>query len=205
MEWVKQSDYTVVHNEAMQEGHDRLEKIVEVLEDNVQFDASLARGLDYYTGMVVEVVSSEIEFGSIGGGGRYDELTKVFGGQNLPGVGISFGLDRIVDVMNALERWPNASHGKSLILFVHFDELGMAKGWEYVQQLRSLGIPAELYPDIAKAKKQLKYADQRGFTYVAMLGDDELSSNTIMVKFLDQGSQRSMTFDELITALNTES
>ena len=205
MAWIKQSDFTRVYNESMQEGRDRLEKIVEVLEDAVQFDASLARGLDYYTGMVVEVVSSEIEFGSIGGGGRYDELTKVFGGQNLPGVGISFGLDRIVDVMNALERWPNASHGKSLILFVHFDELGMAKGWDYVQQLRSMGIPAELYPDVAKAKKQLKYADQRGFTYVAMLGDDELSSNTIMVKFLDQGSQRSMTFDELITALNTES
>ena len=81
----------------------------------------------------------------------------------------------------------------------------MAKGWDYVQQLRSMGIPAELYPDISKAKKQLKYADQRGFTYVAMLGDDELSSNTIMVKFLDQGSQRSMTLEELITALKTES
>ena len=205
MAWVKQSDFTTVHNEAMQEGRDRLEKIVEVLGDAVQFDASLARGLDYYTGMVVEVVSSELEFGSIGGGGRYDELTKVFGGQNLPGVGISFGLDRIVDVMDALERWPNTSHGKPLILFVHFDESGMVKGWEYVQQLRSMGIPAELYPDVAKAKKQLKYADQRGFTYVAMLGDDELSSNTIMVKSLDQGSQHSMSIDELITALNTES
>ena len=205
MAWVKQSDHTVAHNEAMQEGRDRLEKIIDVLGNAVQFDASLARGLDYYTGMVAEVVSSELEFGSIGGGGRYDELTKVFGGQNLPGVGISFGLDRIVDVMDTLERWPNASHGKPLILFIHFDEPGMVKGWEYVQQLRSKGIPAELYPDIAKAKKQLKYADQRGFTYVAMLGDEELSSNTIMVKFLDQGSQSSMTFDELITALNTES
>ena len=205
MAWVKQSDFTIVHNEAMQEGRDRLEKIIEVLGDAVQFDASLARGLDYYTGMVVEVVSSELEFGSIGGGGRYDELTKVFGGQNLPGVGISFGLDRIVDVMDALERWPSESDGKPLILFVHFDEPGMVKGWEYVQKLRFMGIQAELYPDISKAKKQLKYADQRGFTYVAMLGDDELSSNTIMVKFLDQGSQRSMTFDELLTELNTES
>ena len=92
MAWVKQSDHTVAHNEAMQEGRDRLEKIIDVLGDAVQFDASLTRGLDYYTGMVVEVVSSELEFGSIGGGGRYDELTKVFGGQNLPGVGISFGV-----------------------------------------------------------------------------------------------------------------
>ena len=107
--------------------------------------------------------------------------------------------------MDALQRWPDASYGKPLVLFIHFDELGMAKGWEYVQQLRTMGIPAELYPDVAKAKKQLKYADQRGFTYVAMLGDDELSSNTIMVKFLDQGSQHSMSFDELITTLNFNS
>jgi len=201
MAWVGANDLTIAHNDMMSEGQKRLKKLQSVLGESVQFDASLARGLDYYTGMVVEVVSEEFEFGSIGGGGRYDDLTQVFGGRDLPGVGISFGLDRIVDVMDHLARWPVHMNTKPLILFVHFDEKGLLKSWDYVQQLRSKGINAELYPEVAKAKKQLKYADQRGFSYVAMLGDDELASNTVLLKTLDEGSQRSLPFADLLTLL----
>jgi histidyl-tRNA synthetase len=171
--------------------------------EDVQFDITLARGLGYYTGCIFEVkVDTEkhpdVKMGSIGGGGRYDNLTETFGLKGVSGVGMSFGAARIYDVMNELDLFPDNLPLNPAILFVTFDEVAHLYAFDKAQKLRAKGIAADVYPDYGKMKKQIKYADSRGIEYVGIIGDEEMGNKTIMVKNLALGEQSSMTVEELI-------
>ncbi len=164
----------------------------------VEADLSLARGLNYYTGTIIEVKASDVEIGSITGGGRYDNLTGVFGMPGLSGVGISFGADRIYDVMNQLNLYPEDLTGSVKVMFVNFGEKEALQSLKYVKQLRNAGIPSQLYPDAAKLKKQMSLADSEKIPYVAIVGDTELADNTIMLKDMVSGTQEKVNIDKLI-------
>lgn len=172
--------------------------------DNVVVDISLARGLNYYTGVIVEVVCShpDVKMGSIGGGGRYDDLTGLFGLKNLSGVGVSFGIDRIYDVMDELQVFPDQLASGAQVMLVNFGGENEAYALSILQQLRSTGIAAEIYPDAAKFDKQMKYANKRGFAYVLLPGDDERNNNKISVKNFATGEQKLMSIDECISMLH---
>lgn len=168
---------------------------------NVEADLSLARGLNYYTGTILEVKAADVEIGSITGGGRYDNLTGVFGMPGLSGVGISFGADRIYDVMGQLNLFPE-NLGKSVeVMFVNFGEKESLKSLQYVKQLREAGISAELYPDNAKMKKQMATADSDKVPFVAFVGESELESDTLVVKDMKTGNQEKYTIFEFINEL----
>lgn len=155
----------------------------------VDLDVSLARGLNYYTGTIIEVKALDVEIGSITGGGRYDNLTGVFGVSGLSGVGISFGADRIYDVLNALDLYPKGVSGCVKVLFVNFGKKEAEASLKCIKALRLAGISAELYPDPAKMKKQMQYANSEGVEYVVMIGEDELANGTASVKNMNDGSQ----------------
>lgn len=155
----------------------------------VDLDVSLARGLNYYTGTIIEVKALDVEIGSITGGGRYDNLTGVFGVSGLSGVGISFGADRIYDVLNALDLYPKDVSGSVKVLFVNFGKKEAEASLKCMKALRLTGISAELYPDPAKMKKQMQYANSEGVEYVVMIGEDELANGTASVKNMNDGSQ----------------
>ena len=155
----------------------------------VELDVSLARGLNYYTGTIIEVKALDVEIGSISGGGRYDNLTGVFGVSGLSGVGISFGADRIYDVLNHLDLYPKEIAGSVKALFINFGKDEAAASMKCVKALRDSGISAELYPDCAKMKKQMQYANSEGVKYVVMIGDTELSEGTATVKNMADGVQ----------------
>ena len=171
----------------------------------VEADVSLARGLNYYTGTIIEVKAKDVEIGSITGGGRYDNLTGVFGLSGLSGVGISFGADRIYDVMNQLDLYPASVSESVKVLFVNFGEAEANQGARYVKALRDAGISAELYPDAAKMKKQMSYADSEGIPYVAIIGETELAEGKITLKDMKAGSQQLVTIEELINILTEDS
>lgn len=174
-----------------------VEEIKEVLDGfnnlghscSVDLDVSLARGLNYYTGTIIEVKALDVEIGSITGGGRYDNLTGVFGVSGLSGVGISFGADRIYDVLNALDLYPKGVSGSVKVLFVNFGKKEAEASLKCIKALRFAGISAELYPDPAKMKKQMQYANSEGVEYVVMIGEDELANGTASVKNMNDGSQ----------------
>lgn len=174
-----------------------VEEIKEVLDGfnnlghscSVDLDVSLARGLNYYTGTIIEVKALDVEIGSITGGGRYDNLTGVFGVSGLSGVGISFGADRIYDVLNALDLYPKDVSGSVKVLFVNFGKKEAEASLKCMKALRLTGISAELYPDPAKMKKQMQYANSEGVEYVVMIGEDELANGTASVKNMNDGSQ----------------
>jgi histidyl-tRNA synthetase len=166
-----------------------------------EIDFTLARGLDYYTGLIVEIKTNAVQMGSIGGGGRYDNLTGVFDYPNVSGVGISFGVDRIYDVLEELNLFPNNIQQTIKIMFVNFGGDAADKCIKYVQHLRSNNIACELYPDAIKFDKQMKYADKRQYPYVAFVGDGELMANTIKIKNLSNGEQNIVTLQALIDAL----
>ena len=168
---------------------------------NLHFDITLARGLNYYTGVIWEVVEHQVNIGSIGSGGRYDELTALFGGRNLTGVGISFGLERIFDVMEQLQLFPSSVQQSTRILFVHFHEAARDYAYAWVKELRKRGIEAELYPDSAKIQKQFSYAHDRHIPFVAVVGDDEMRSQMIKLKDMQQGTQKLVSLDELMKLL----
>ncbi|MDE6018402.1 MAG: histidine--tRNA ligase, partial [Muribaculaceae bacterium] len=155
----------------------------------VELDVSLARGLNYYTGTIIEVKALDVEIGSISGGGRYDNLTGVFGVSGLSGVGISFGADRIYDVLNHLDLYPKEIAGSVKALFINFGKDEAAASMKCVKALRDSGISAELYPDCTKMKKQMQYANSEGVKYVVMIGDTELSEGTATVKNMADGVQ----------------
>ncbi|MBD5277980.1 MAG: histidine--tRNA ligase [Bacteroides sp.] len=155
----------------------------------VEFDVSLARGLNYYTGTIIEVKALDVEIGSITGGGRYDNLTGVFGVSGLSGVGISFGADRIYDVLNALDLYPEEISGSVKVLFINFGTEEARAALRCVKALREAGISAQLYPDTAKMKKQMQYANSEGVQYVSMIGEDELAEGTVTVKNMKDGTQ----------------
>jgi histidyl-tRNA synthetase len=160
-------------------------------------DPTLARGLNYYTGAIFEVKAKGVEMGSIGGGGRYDDLTGTFGVPGIPGVGISFGVDRIYDVMKDLNGFPADIHTGAKLLFFHLGEQESRAAFYLLQQLRAKGIPAELYHEQAKFDRQFKYAEKKGIPYVVILGSEELTSRTVKLKDIRTGDQIALTFDEL--------
>lgn len=167
----------------------------------VELDVSLARGLNYYTGTIIEVKAKDVTIGSITGGGRYDNLTGVFGMPGTSGVGISFGADRIYDVLNTLELYPKDTLVSTKVLFVNFGEKEGAQSLQYVIKLRANGIPAEIYPDSTKMKKQMSYANDKNVSYVAMVGETEMANGTIALKCMETGEQENLTIDEVISKL----
>jgi histidyl-tRNA synthetase len=171
------------------------------IEDSCDLDITLARGLNYYTGTIFEVKAKEAEIGSLCGGGRYDDLTGVFGLPGVSGVGISFGADRIYDVLLALNRFPENEVSKTRVLFVNFGEKEEKYCLHLAVQLREAGIITEIYPDPGKMKKQFKYADQKQIPYVVLIGEDEISSGSLTVKNMKSGEQKTMTVEQLISMI----
>ncbi len=167
------------------------------LELPVELDLSLARGLNYYTGAIFEVKASDFAIGSICGGGRYDDLTGIFGLKGLSGVGISFGADRIYDVMCGLELFPASVDCTTQVLFTNFGREEECAVLRLLRGLRDAGISAEIYPESGKMKKQMEYANRRGIPYVAIVGSDELAAGTVTVKNMQTGEQRQVPFDRL--------
>ena len=167
----------------------------------LEFDITLARGLDYYTGAIFEVVSNEVAIGSICGGGRYDDLTGIFGMPDMPGVGISFGADRIYDVLDQLERWPTGMAAVPDIIFMNFGDKEAFRCMQVMKELRAGGYATELYPTAAKMKKQLKYADDRGIRYVGLIGAEELESGEIALKDMREGTQEKVRMENLMELL----
>ena len=164
-------------------------------------DLTLARGLNYYTGCIFEVKALDVEIGSINGGGRYDNLTGIFGLPGLSGVGISFGADRIYDVLTQLDLFPREAHAGARLLFINFGEKEGAHCLRLARQVRQAGIPTEVYPDAAKMKKQMQYANTLQVPYVALVGDQEMQEGLIALKDMQSGEQQKLTLDELIEKL----
>lgn len=167
----------------------------------LEFDVTLARGLNYYTGAIFEVKANGVKMGSICGGGRYDDLTGVFGMKDMPGVGISFGADRIYDILNELNLFPEEVDRLLEILFINFGTKEQDQCLLYLQELRANDISCEIYPAAAKMDKQMKYANNRGAKYVALLGEVELNEGIIQIKNMKSGEQEVMSIDELIMHL----
>ena len=178
-------------------------KGIESLSHNceVETDFSLARGLNYYTGTIIEVKARDVEIGSITGGGRYDNLTGVFGMPGLSGVGISFGADRIYDVMNQLNLYPDDITRSVKVFFVNFGDKESLQAAKYVKALREAGISAQLYPDAAKMKKQMSVADADNIPFVAFVGESELGEDAILVKDMSTGEQQRLTLAQTIELL----
>ena len=171
------------------------------LTQELVLDLTLARGLNYYTGAIFEVKALDAEMGSISGGGRYDNLTGIFGLPGVSGVGISFGADRIYDVLTQLDLFPAAATRGTRVLFVNFGDAEAAYCLPLLSRLRAAGHAAELYPDAAKMKKQMAYANALGIPYVVIVGQDEMSTGRLSVKDMQTGQQSSLTIDELIAML----
>ncbi|MDE6810785.1 MAG: histidine--tRNA ligase [Muribaculaceae bacterium] len=168
---------------------------------DIELDVSLARGLNYYTGTIIEVKAKDVEIGSITGGGRYDNLTGVFGMPGLSGVGISFGADRIYDVLNQLELYPSELTASVKVLFINFGAQESARALHIISRLRKKGISAQLYPDPVKMKKQMVFANAENIPYVALIGETELNEGTVTLKNMSTGEQSTLTLDALISTL----
>ena len=167
----------------------------------LDFDLTLARGLNYYTGSIFEVEAKGVQMGSIGGGGRYDDLTGIFGLKDMPGIGISFGLDRIYLVAEELDLFPNLEADFTQVLFVNFGEAEANYCLKALQYLRKQGVNSELYPDSAKMKKQMNYANKKGIPFVVLVGEDEMSSGLLTVKNMTDGTQSTMKLEDLVSNL----
>jgi len=176
----------------------------DLLDEFVEFDLTLARGLNYYTGCIFEVKSNEVSMGSIGGGGRYDDLTSMFGLKGLTGVGISFGADRIYDVMQELGLFPEDTNISTQVLISNFSKEAERYALPILYKLRNSGIATEMYPDQAKLKKQLAYADAKRIPYVVLIGEDEIREGHLSIKNMDTGEQRSMEEAVIVSFLTKE-
>lgn len=172
------------------------------INSDVELDLTLARGLNYYTGAIFEVKALDVTIGSISGGGRYDNLTGVFGMDGTSGVGISFGADRIYDVMNQLNLYPEDSIINTQVLFVNFGAKEAAHSLGIIAQLRKNNISAELYPEAGKMKKQMGYANSHNIPYVAIIGESEMESNLVTLKDMNSGEQKQVTTEEMIETLS---
>ena len=168
----------------------------------LKFDITLARGLDYYTGSILEVKSQDVNIGSIAGGGRYDDLTSVFGLDDVSGVGISFGIDRIYLVMEDLGLFPKDIDLSTQVMFVNFGEKESLYCLSLLKELRNNNISAELYPSSVKIKKQMTYADNKGVQFVIMIGEDEMKSNTLSVKDMNSGEQNNLTLTQFMKKIS---
>ena len=172
------------------------------LHNAIQLDLTLARGLNYYTGAVFEVKALDTPMGSITGGGRYDNLTGIFGMPGLSGVGISFGADRIYDVLNALDLYPKEAVNGTKVLFINFGEKETAYCLPIVGQCREAGIATEMFPDKAKMKKQMSYANAKNIPFVVLAGDNEIAENKVTVKNMETGEQSLVSPTELVELLS---
>jgi histidyl-tRNA synthetase len=199
------SDYR--NSQIFQQGIKELEGIIHLTDSlnilNIKIDLSLARGLNYYTGTIIEVKApDEVKIGSIGGGGRYDDLTSLFGVPNIPGVGISFGVDRIYDVMEELDLFPKDLEISTKVLFFNMGEKESLFAFEKMQQLRGNGIPCELYHEFTKINKQFTYAEKKNIPFVIIIGSKEIEQGHCLVKQLSTGIQEIVTFENLSGFLN---
>ena len=189
-----------------QKGLDELEEVLRYVGESdvkcgVELDLTLARGLNYYTGAILEVKALGVEMGSISGGGRYDNLTGIFGLPGVSGVGFSFGADRIYDVLTMLDKFPKEATAGTRVIFLSFDKKGLDYCRPLVREVRRAGIAAEIYPEIAKMKKQMTYADNNQIPYVAIVGDSEMEVGKVMLKNMASGEQQLLSVGEVIDLL----
>lgn len=184
-------------------GISELKEVMEVAaSEKAVFSASLARGLDYYTGTIWEVACTSIEIGTIAAGGRYDNLTEMFGGRDMSGVGISFGIERIYDVLEEMKGFPQDISSSTHVLIVNFDDEGFREGWKILVRLRQNGIPSEIYPAPVKLKKQMSYADKKNIPFVIFTGEEERKAGKVNLKDMASGNQDSLTIDEVLSRLS---
>ena len=211
-EKIKALKKVLASSEIGQKGIEELETIFNYIQQlqtpkatlpNITLDITLARGLNYYTGAIFEVKSNEVAMGSIGGGGRYDDLTSMFGLKNLSGVGISFGADRIYDVLEELNAFPKNTTESTKVLISNFDEAAEKFALPILSQLRAAGIATELYPQAAKLKKQLGYADAKRIPYVLLIGDEEMTSGLLSLKNMESGEQSTLSIQALLAQLGS--
>ena len=193
-------------SEVGQKGIDEVEYVLSklsTLHSQLELDLTLARGLNYYTGCIFEVKALDVEIGSITGGGRYDNLTGIFGMPGLSGVGISFGADRIYDVLNQLNLYPEAVTTATQVLFINFGEKETDYSLPIISQLRGQGIRCEIYPDASKMKKQMQYANQKGIPFVAMTGETEMQAGKVMLKNMTSGEQKLVAPEDIAASINS--
>ena len=198
----------LVTSEVGMKGVEELEEVLNIMqtanisEEYLELDITLARGLSYYTGAIFEVKVAESTIGSISGGGRYDDLTSVFGLKGVSGVGFSFGIDRIYDVMEDQDLFPKQSQDSTKVLFINFDKESQNYCLPLLQQLRKQNINAEIYPHSNKLGKQMTYANNKGIPYVIMAGSNEIASGKLTLKHMESGEQELLTISEIIGKLN---
>ena len=193
----------LANSETGLKGVAELEEVFQLLENvdcrlNIELDLCLARGLNYYTGAIFEVKALDVQMGSITGGGRYDNLTGIFGLPGVSGVGISFGADRIYDVLTELDLFPKELQSTTQVLFATFGTVELHYALKWAKELRAKGIAVEVYPEPTKMKKQMGYADDKQIPYVAIVGGNEMETNTVMLKNMASGEQKQVTLDELL-------
>jgi histidyl-tRNA synthetase len=210
MEQLDALQYLLSSSEIGVKGVEELRFIVEFIEElelktaNLSIDVTLARGLNYYTGAIFEVgAPNGVEMGSIGGGGRYDDLTGIFGLKDVSGVGISFGLDRIYLVLEELNLFPKAIDQSLQVLGVNFGEKEALASLKLVNELRKAGVKADVYPSDAKMQKQMKYANNRKVPYVILIGAQELENKSFVVKDMEKGEQRTYSLTNFSEFLKT--
>lgn len=192
LQGIQELEQTIAYQQQLSSG---------VWQSEILVDVSLARGLNYYTGVIVEVTTDAVKMGSLGGGGRYDDLTGLFGLKGLSGVGVSFGIDRIYDVMEELNVFPVQLVPGGKVMLVNFGGENESYALKVLQQIRNAGIAAEIYPDAAKFDKQMKYANKRGFAFVVLLGDEEREKQLLSVKNFTNGEQQKISLHEAIEKL----
>ncbi len=207
-ELLERLDHVLSTIDAGSKGIFDLNQVFEFLEDfglenhHVEFDLTLARGLSYYTGTILEVrVNNASITSSVTGGGRYDNLTGVFGLEGISGVGFSFGVDRIFDVMEELDLFPKQFGSATKVLVLNFDPASMKAGLKALTALRKAGIKSEIYPDQTKIKKQMNYANKKSVPFVLMIGENEIKEGKYQLKNMETGEQRQMELAEILTFL----
>ncbi|KAA3632105.1 MAG: histidine--tRNA ligase [Bacteroidetes bacterium] len=194
-------------SETGRKGVEEIEKVMQFLntdaaKNDVKFDITLARGLSYYTGCIFEVTAKDVKMGSIGGGGRYDDLTGIFGLKNVSGVGVSFGAERIYDVMQELNLFPKKDAAALKVLLIAFDDETHNFAFKTLGNLRAAGINADLYPEPAKMKKQMKYANSRNVPYTLIIGGDEMETGLLTLKNMTEGTQEKLHIEEIVRVLS---
>ena len=172
-----------------------------IKDNHLEFDVTLARGLSYYTGAIFEVKVHNVQIGSVSGGGRYDNLTGVFGLPDVSGVGFSFGVDRIYDVLEALDLFPNTNEDSTKVLLINFDKESELYGLRVLSQLRKHKIASELYPDATKMKKQFSYANNKNIPFTLVIGSDEIETGQLTLKNMESGEQSKLTIEEIVNLL----
>lgn len=197
------------HNALAQVAIDELGEVLDYLAEypltiRVELDLSLARGLDYYTGCIFEAVVPDSGIGSVSGGGRYDDLTGVFGLKDVSGVGISFGIDRLYEILEGEAKWPENLQESDTVLLCHFDKKSLLYANKVVRKLRASGIHAIVYPDLKKLKKQLDFANKREINYAIVIGDNEMETGELAFKNLNKGEQQNLTIDQILKVLKSE-